>query len=411
MSGDEVKAAMLGGLDILAAFGGLGGLQDVEAQIVRMSDVTPEEVQWLWPGYIPLSALTVFDGDPDLGKSTIMGADIAARVTRGLPMPDGQNSDIGGPAGVVLMSLEDDAATTLVPRLIAAGADLTRVCQIQSVGTDRALPNVEDMAAMLKAIQSVDARLLVIDPIAGHLPKWANPNQDKDVRIALMPLALLAQTLKLAVVVIRHLTKVAGGGNPMYRGQASIAFIAAARAGVVVGKDPDDPDNRRILASTKHNLTTQPPSLVYRLETSTLNGVVRVAWLPVGTTHTAETLLAVQSTADERSAVADAADALTDILGKGPLIVEEIRKHTAAAGLSWRTIERAKDRLGIRSKKDGSGPWMWHLPEPKTANTAKDRQDNQSANVGGLASDAICTICTEPLDNDKPHGEGKCHRW
>ena len=262
----------VGGLGGDGGDGGLGGLGGLEAEILDLSTVQPEVVNWLWPRYIPLGGLTIFDGDPGLGKSTITGADLAARVTKGMPMPDGSHSDLAGPAGVVLMCLEDDTANTLVPRLMAAEADLTKVCQLRSVGKDKALPNVEDVAAIIAAIQQVDARLLVIDPIAGHLPKWANPNQDKDVRMALMGLARVAQDLDVAVVVVRHLTKTTGGGNPLYRGQASIAFIAAARSGVVVARDPDDPEKRRILAPTKHNLSEKPPSLIYRLETSTTNG-------------------------------------------------------------------------------------------------------------------------------------------
>lgn len=408
----------LGGLQI----GGLSGLGGLEAEIIDLSQVEPEDVHWLWPGYIPLKALTIFDGDPGLGKSTITGADIAARVSRGLPMPDGQRGDLSEPAGVVLMSLEDDTASTLVPRLIAAGADLTRVRQLRSVGRERALPNVEDVAAIELAVEQVQARLLIIDPIAGHLPKWANPNQDKDVRTALMGLARLAQDRDLAVVVVRHLTKTKGGGNPLYRGQASIAFIAAARSGVVVAEDPDDPKNRRVLASTKHNLSQEPPSLSYRMETAD-NGVVRVAWLAVHTEHTAETLLAPRESPEEQSRLKDAINVLEKILADGAVAAPEVKRQTDQAQLAWRTVERAKSVRGIQSIKTDAG-WMWAMPdEAKTANdqaeqtpsgvpdegktanedtsselkTAKTANENKTAKT----ANSVCDVCLEPATRAK----------
>jgi len=101
-------------------------------RIVRLADVRPEKVAWLWRGYIPLAKVTLLDGDPALGKSNLT-LDLAARVSRGLCMPDGSRSDLTGPAGVVLLNAEDGLGDTIRPRLEAAGGDLTRVDALESV--------------------------------------------------------------------------------------------------------------------------------------------------------------------------------------------------------------------------------------------------------------------------------------
>lgn len=93
---------------------------------IRLADVEAEDVQWLWFGRIPLGKVTIIDGDPDLGKSTV-ALDLAARVTVGSRMPDDATSDLAGPADVILISIEDGAADTIRPRANAAGADVHRV--------------------------------------------------------------------------------------------------------------------------------------------------------------------------------------------------------------------------------------------------------------------------------------------
>lgn len=166
-----------------------GGLEDLVAQtrlwapvadtrgIVILKDVEPEDVAWLWPGRIPLGKLTLLEGDPGLGKSLI-ALDIAARVSSGAPMPDGTKSDLGGPAGVVLLPAEDGLADTVRPRLEAAGADLARVACVVFVpeGGDERPPLVTDIARIREAVEQVNARLVIVDPITAFM----TPAQPED---------------------------------------------------------------------------------------------------------------------------------------------------------------------------------------------------------------------------------------
>lgn len=254
--------------------------------LVRLADVEAEHINWLWPGRIPLGKLTMIDGDPGLGK-TLVATDLAARVSRGAVMPDGSVGDLNGAAGVVLLTAEDGLGDTVRPRLDAANADATRIVALTFVreGTDKRLPTLADLYDIRSAIAVVEARLVVVDPVMAYLPGAVNSYRDQDTRRLLAPLADLAQETGAAIVALRHLNK-APGGNPLYRGGGSIAFIGAARSGLLVAKDPDDENGeRRILAMTKSNLAALPPALAYHIE-GDANGVARIAW-EGETSHTA----------------------------------------------------------------------------------------------------------------------------
>jgi len=334
------------------------------AKITLLSDVQPEQVRWLWPGYIPLGKLTVIDGDPGNGKSTVM-CDIAARVSAGRAMPDGGASDLDGPAGVVLLSAEDGPADTIRPRLDAAGADVTRVALLEcavSGERERGI-TLADLDHIEAAIATVNAVLVVVDPLMAFLGGETNSYRDQDVRGVLAPLARLADRTGTAIVVIRHFSK-GQNANVLYRGGGSIGIIGAARVGLVVAPDPDEPDGpRRVLAVAKSNLAMKPPALAYRL-TEAANGVASVVW-EGATHHTAAMLTGPQADDEERNAQTDAASVLRDILADGARPADEVKAEAKRAGVSERTLWRAKAKLGIRARKEGFGDgarWHWELP-------------------------------------------------
>jgi len=339
--------------------------------VVSLADVAPERVRWLWPGRIPLGKLTILDGDPGLGKSLIT-LDLAARVSRGAAMPDGTASEVQGPAGVVLLSVEDDPADTIRPRLDAAGADCERIVLLQGVEevttvgetTKRTvrLPTLGDVDAIAEAIRLVGAKLVVVDPVMAFTG-GADTHVDAEVRGVLSRLARLAQETGVAIVAVRHLNK-AGGGNPLYRGGGSIGFIASARAGLLVAPDPDDPEGeRRVLAATKANLAELPASLAYTVEAP--DGVARLRWLG-HSEQTAKSLLATPTDGDEKTALDEAKDFLRVLLADGPVEVKEVKAEARDAGISERTLARAKAQLCVEAVKVGfgeHGKWQWLLPK------------------------------------------------
>ena len=348
-----------------------------------LSEVEPERVGWLWPGRLPLGKLAVLDGDPGLGKSALT-LDLAARVSAGFELPDGGRC---GPAGVVLLSAEDGLEDTIRPRLDAAGADTERIVALSMIGVgtraERLVSLTQDLDAIEAAIGRVGAALVVIDPLMAFLTGKTDSHKDQDIRRALAPLAALAERTGAAVLIVRHLNK-SVGGNALYRGGGSIGIIGAARAGLVVAPDPEDPE-RRILAANKHNLSKAAPSLAFRVVTAP-NGAARVAWGGISSLSAGD-ILREPADPEQRSAFSEARDFLSKELADGRVAAELVKKDARSAGVSERTLKRAKRALGVGSEKEGDGTWSW-VPRDEGAEGGQALAAGTLGTVGPLGKDA-----------------------
>lgn len=254
-----------------------------------LSDVEPAKVEWLWRPWLPLGKVSILEGDPDVGKS-VLTLTMAAIVSTGQKWPE---TRIGGEivrqpeahaAGVVLVGVEDDEEDTIVPRLIAAGADRTRIATMRQPTDDRGdpVPFVipEDVVQLRRAIREVDARLVVIDPVTAFLStKKVKANDDPSTRQALMPVVALARETECAIVLVRHLNK-ATGMSAKHRGSGTIAYTGITRSVIVAGKlketEPNGPTHA--IALTKGNLTKAPSALGYRLNSAPDNPDKPVVW-------------------------------------------------------------------------------------------------------------------------------------
>jgi len=348
--------------------------------LTRLADVEPECVSWLWPGRIPLGKLVTLDGDPGLGKSTL-ALTFAAPITTAGTWPDG--SGCQHPGAVLIMSAEDGLADTVRPRLDAAGADVSKVHAIEGVPLidedtgERTLrpPSLADVAALEEAINRTGARLLIIDVLMAYLPAGADSHKDQDIRRVLSRLAALADRTGCTILLLRHLNK-ANGRDPLYRGGGSIGIVGAARAGLLVATDPDDPD-RRVLASVKSNLAPSPESLTYRLVGCGNYGVARVQWEGT-TTHTARILLS--EPADDDGAKTEAEQWLEDYLTEQGAVPSKTAKADAGkAGIRERTLQRAVSTLGVIVESRGFPRVTWWLPSRATDTSPPPGSQNLGA--------------------------------
>lgn len=352
-----------------------------ELKLTRLADVEPEHVEWLWPGYIPKGKITILDGDPGLGKSTL-ALNIGATITTAGAWPDGSRCRY--PGSVLLLSAEDGLADTVRPRLDAAGADVTRVHAIEGKSfvdengerylRPLSLADVRDLDA---AMVQTDARALMVDVLMAFLPAGTDAHKDQDIRRVLAALGAAAERNGCAVLLLRHLNKVKGG-DPLYRGGGSIGIVGAARSGLLVAADPDDP-TRRVLACVKSNLGVKPDSLAYRLVDTPEHGVARVVWDGI-TTHDAHGLLSTSH--DDDAADRNEIDTwMTDLLKAGSVKATEVFSAADAAGYSKDQAKRAKKRLGITAERPTNpGPWFWSLP----ADTPKARSEAESTPTHAL---------------------------
>lgn len=377
-----------------------------EPDLVKLADVEAEAIEWLWPGRIPCGKVSLIEGDPSLGKSTGF-LDIAARVSRGLPLPGG---GAFGPASVVLLSAEDGLADTIRPRLDAAEADVSRIFALRAVRSadgEESFPTIDgSLGAIEEAVRRTNAALVGIDPLMAYLGGDVNSYRDQDVRRAIAPLARMAEETGAAVVLVRHLTK-GGGAASIYRGGGSIGIVGAARSALLVAKDPGD-EERRIVASVKSNLSKPPASLAYRLETAP-NGAPRLAWEEGDAGITADELLAAQAPAVECGRPRDHAVAfLARYLSGGPRPADEVIRDGEAEGLSEKTLRRARATLGAVSVKVGfPGSWRWALPEDgqkssKVPTSGSGHLRPEVAIFGGSPSDPAKVATSGHLREDDP---------
>jgi hypothetical protein len=339
---------------------------------IRASRVKRARVRWVWPARLPEGKLVILDGDPDVGKSTLT-LDLAARLSTATPLPDGYRPP--EPVNVLFLGAEDALADTVVPRLTAAGADLERFTalegmpEIDDLGRLTYRPpelptDVIDIAGLITALA---VGLVIIDPLVAFLADWVNSHKDQQVRRALTPLSKMAETTGATVLAIRHLNK-SPGAPALYRGGGSIGMLAAARLVLVAAHDPDN-DGQRLLAPLKSNLAPKAETLAYRIIPNEQYDCGEIAWHGTSKRTAAEILALADRTVDpdERSALDEAVAFLFVVLGNGPKLAEDIYRESRQAGVSERTLERAKRTAGVTSRKglDAKGRWVWSLPDPE----------------------------------------------
>lgn len=361
------------------------------AVLESFANIEPEPIAWLWHGRIALGKLTLIAGDPGLGKS-LLTTTLAACVSRGYPWPvDGTDAPLGD---VILLSAEDDAADTIRPRLDAAEADVTRVQILKAVYDEddsaRIFSLKRDIEALEEALSSIpECRLLIVDPVSAYLDGTDSHN-NSDVRGLLAPLAELAGRYKIAVVLIHHLNKNAGG-NALYRNIGSIAFTAAVRAAYVVAKDKDNPE-RRLLLPTKNNLAKDSTGLAYSIKSDEKNRPI-IHWELEPVEITANEALALPETGAENADTDWAVEVLHDILAAGPVHSIEAIKQAKQAGLTEKQIRRAREKMGVEPRRTAyKGIWEWALP-------TEDAQDAHPKSEGTLEDKGHLGDASNDLDN------------
>lgn len=327
--------------------------------VVRLADVEPEAVDWLWYPYIPRGKLTLLEGDPSAGK-TWLALTIAAIVSRGWPWPDVEDGIPRSghePEAVLYMTAEDGIADTIRPRLDAAGADVSRVyCLTASRDADGAEHSVtlRDVDVLDAALSENKPALLAVDPLQAYLGADVDMHRANEVRPVLAAFARLAERHGCAVLCIRHLSK-ARAERALYRGLGSIDFAAAARSVLLAARDPEH-DNRRAVVHLKSSCAPEGGSIGYLIEAG------RLQWTGKSDL-TAAAANAPEADDEERSAIADAVDYLRAALAEGSRAAKQLQRDAREAGISERTLWRAKRALGVRARRQvGGGAWVWDPP-------------------------------------------------
>ncbi len=312
-------------------------------QMIKMSEIQSQEVSWLWYPFIPYGKLTIIQGDPGDGKTTLV-LNIAAKLSRG----EGLDSDmkLSKPVNVIYQSAEDGLADTVKPRLELAGADCERILVIDE--KEKSLSMVDER--LEKAIVQTRARMLILDPIQAYLGGGMDMNRANEARDMTKKLGALAEKYQCAIVLIGHMNK-AAGNKAAYQGMGSIDFFAVARSVLLVGRVEGE-ENIRAVVQIKNNLAAFGHPKAFALSEGGFG------WLGDYEITADEVLGGIAPKANKME---QAKHMLRELaLTSNAVLSNEIFDMADEQGISKRTLENAKKELGIRAKKINSS-WYWEL--------------------------------------------------
>ena len=388
------------------------GKLEPKAEITMADTVTPKRPAWTWRDRIPEGKITLLVG-PVGSSKTMIALALAAHISRGAPWPVDKLPCKRGK--VLIISAEDSIEDTLVPRLIAAGADLHNIGfldEIEDYDPDtgekfiRYLSLKKDISTLRnKIIELKGCRLVIVDPISAYLDGTDSHN-NAEVRSALMPLSKLAGEMKVAIILISHMNKNERGQNALNRTLASVGFVAVARSVIYIIPDHQIPE-RRLFIPAKANLSALKHGYAYRV-IQTESGAATVQWETEPCNLSADLALALKE-GGGLSKIDDAIEWLEGILASGPIEINEILTQGKTAGHLQKTLERAKDVMNLKiSKKEFQGKSFWEIRKdshPYTPLlTALDKSEDLSQSDDHV--DCLSKPDLAALDESKA-GQGK----
>ncbi len=309
------------------------------------SSVKAKNVNWLWYPYIPYGKITIVQGDPGEGKSTLM-LQLTSLLTTGKEMPDGNGG--GEIRNVIYQAAEDGLEDTIKPRLEKAGADCDRVAFLD---LENGMMNLDD-SRFEKAIMESQAGLLVVDPMQAFMNCDSDGIKSGSLRSVLTKIAKVAERTGCAVVLVGHLNKKTGVSKEIYRGLGSIEFAAVARSVLLVERDSCNP-NLRIMRHIKSSLAPEGPGYVFKLDP--WDGFCWIGENRDPQNDESEKLSDKPET-KKTAARKFIEEALTDRDFKSEEILTALREK----GISERTAKEAKTELNITTYRSGNC-WYWHL--------------------------------------------------
>lgn len=352
-------------------------------------------VRWLMKHRVPLGKLTALAGWQGQGKG-LWGSWLIARVTRGE-----LDADVREPMNVLFVAREETVEDEILPRLIAAGADLRRVGFLEMTGDDsRPFSIPGDLDALSASLDQWPVGLVWIDPVLGTVEKKFDSYKAQDVRHVLEPLGEVIRKHDTACIPVLHFNK-STSTNALVKIAESSAFTQVARSVLLLSLDPEAEDREnspdRVLLLAKKNLApADTPGWKYTIEGVALPAEpidIETARMVYKGESFVTAREALDDQGSQRSALEDAKEFLAAELTHGPRPASELQKAAKAAGHSWETVKkRAKKALQVESERvsveggeKGAGEWVWKLPVqvPEGVRTEARRIRGENPDRGG----------------------------
>ena len=364
-----------------------------ELKIIRMSDIQPEQTDWLWKPYIPQGAITLLQGDGGLGK-TYLSLLIASAVSLGEPIVEGEITEGKRqmhrtnpvPTAVIIQNGEDSYTRTIKPRLEGLGAN----CEIiYSIDEDDKPVSFDD-ERIEQTITHTNASLIVLDPLQAFFGK-SNMNAAGSVRPIMKNLGKVAERTGCAILLVGHLGKRKGKGQ--YRGLGSVDIYAVARSVLTVGTVGEE-TGLRAMVHNKSNLAPSGVALSYTLDPD--NGFCWRGEIEI----TLEQLLEGKGNGQTESQLNRAKVFIEDTLRHGPVPSADILEMAEEQDIAKKTLHRAKELMGVISTKP-NGVWCWELPiDVEYQELEPSNQDSQHSQDGqGSHGNTFGYLDCKPLAN------------
>ena len=317
--------------------------EKTELKMIRMSEVQAQEIEWLWHPFIPYGKLTIVQGDPGDGKTTMI-LNLAAQLSKGKCFEEG--SKIEEPMKIIYQTAEDGLADTVKPRLEKAGADCEQILVIDE--SDKSLSMIDERIE--EALKITGAKMLILDPIQAYLGGGTDMNRANEAREMTKRLGTLADKYGCAIILIGHMNK-AAGNKAAYRGMGSIDFFAVARRVLLVGRVEGEP-NIRAVVQIKNNLAEFGHPKAFRLSDEGFD------WMGDYEITVDEVLGGIAPKANKLERAKSLLIELAET--NNMMLSEEIMTVAGEEDISKRTMETAKKDLGIKAKKINNA-WYWIL--------------------------------------------------
>ena len=293
-------------------------------------DIEQTSVEWLWFPYLPFGKLTIIQGNPGEGK-TYFAMMLTAACTNRKTFPNMEEIE---PFNVIYQTAEDGMGDTIKPRLVEAGADLSRVMVIDD--TEEALTLSDDRIE--KAIRQNQVRLLIIDPVQAFIGADVDMNRANEVRPVFRKLGMIAEKTGCAIVLIGHLNK-SSGTQSTYRGLGSIDIMAAVRSLLFIGKVKKDPTTR-VLIHEKSSLAPPGETMAFKLGDE--EGFRWVGAYEIS----ADDLLDGKEGKPTETKLQRGTKLIYELLADGNAVtIRELDEKAKAQGISQRTMREARSRM------------------------------------------------------------------
>ena len=307
-------------------------MQEKEALVPMLcyKDIEQTSVEWLWFPYIPFGKLTIIQGNPGEGK-TYFAMMLTAACTNRKLFPNMEDIE---PFNVIYQTAEDGMGDTIKPRLVEAGADLSRVMVIDD--SEEVLTLSDDRIE--KAVRQNHVRLVIIDPVQAFIGADVDMNRANEVRPVFRKLGMIAEKTSCAIVLIGHLNK-SSGTQSTYRGLGSIDIMAAVRSLIFIGKVKKDPTTR-VLIHEKSSLAPPGETMAFKL-----GDEEGFRWVGAYEISADELLDGKEGKATETKLERGAKLIQELLVDKNEISIRELDDKAKEQGISGRTMRDVRSRM------------------------------------------------------------------